>query len=346
MSRTWIPTSLFLPLLFLSIVTLAAARADAAFVNLGPAGDFNDFVFHDNTQSGSDAEGRVAVGGNAYLGSFTVASSMGSGTDNLIVGGNASNSGTLFNGGLLVNGDVNWASPSITGRVAVNGNATFTGGGSLAGPVSVVGTYTAPGYFPPNTSNVPTPLPFDFFAVKSYLTSESAYLATLPVGGTTTISFNQVHLQASNPLATYVSFDVTGAEMAGAAGAGLYIDAPAGATVVVNVSGAVDSMMNMGIFLSGGVDREHVLYNFYEATSLTLSGIGIEGSILASLADVNFANGNINGTLIANNLTGGGESHLHLFQGTLPVVPVPEPSTLVLAALGLVAVMGMARRRK
>ncbi len=259
----------------------------------------------------------------------------GSGTDNLIVGGNLTKVSTNFNGGLLVNGNVNWETPTISGRVAVNGNATFTGGGNIAGPVTVAGTYSAPPWYPANNPGT-TPLPFDFSEVGDYLVSQSAFLATLPVNGTTSIAFNQVHLTADNPGDTYVSFNVTGAEMAAAAGAGLHITAPAGATVVVNVSGAVDSMSNIGIFLNG-VDNRHVLYNFFEATSLTLASIGVQGTILAPLADVDFASGNIDSTLIAKNLTGMGEAHLFLFEGDLPLNPVPEPSTIVLGLMGLAA---------
>jgi choice-of-anchor A domain-containing protein len=344
MNPSTVPTFSFPPLArFASCAMLACAlltsSASAAFINLGPAGDFNVYVVNDNTQNGSDAQGKVAVGGNAYFGSFTIGSNMPNNTDNLIVGGNLSNSGTQFHGGLFVNGNVNWAGPSIQGKATVNGNATFTGGGTLVGPVSVAGTYTAPGYYPANqnVSHTPTPMPFSFSDASNYLVSEAQYLASLPANGTTTISFNQVHLTANNPADSYVSFNVTGAQMAAAAGAGLFIDAPVGSTVVVNISGTADSMTNMGISLSG-VDKQHVLYNFYEATNLTLSGIGVLGSILAPQANVNFT-GAIDGTMIAYNLTGPGESHNFLFQGNLPLLPVPEPSTVVLALCGMVGLV-------
>jgi choice-of-anchor A domain-containing protein len=329
----------------MATVLLPAGSAQAGFVNLGPAGDFNVFVFGDNTQSLSDAQGKVAVGGNAYFGSFTLASSMGNATDNLIVGGNFSNTNASLKGGMIIGGNLTWNNATTSGRVAVNGNATFTGGGQIGSPVSVVGTYTAPAWYPPNSSNVPTPLPFDFSEVQDYLTAQADYLATIPTNGTKNIQFNQIHLTANDPLASYVSFNVTATELANATSAGLTINAPAGSTVVVNVSGSTAQMVSFGITLNG-VDLQHVLFNFYDAESLLLNQIGVKGTILAPRADVNFAGGAIDGTLIANNLTGPGESHLYLFKGSLPLLPVPEPASLALAAFGLVGLAAFARRRR
>lgn len=323
----------------LAVAASAVAPAQASFVNLGPAGDFNDFVYQDNTQFNTDAEGRVAVGGNAnFLPGYSIASKMGNNTDNLIVRGNLTNQWNSVHGGVLVGGDLNWQGPTIFGRVNVNGNANFgNSGGSIGGTVNVVGLYTRPAFGFPTNAVPPTvtAMPFDFDAVQNYLLSMSSALSAITPNGTTTISFNQVHLQATNPLSTLVVFNVTGAQMANAAGAGLFIDAPAGATVVVNVSGATDSMTSMGISLTGGVDKQHVLYNFYQASSLTINSIGVLGTILAPNANVNFAGGNIDGTMIAKNLSGQGESHWYPFQGSLPpLTPIPEPSTIALAGLG------------
>ena len=311
-------------------LAIVPSIASAAFVNLGPAADFNVFVFNNNTQSGSDSHGRVAVGGNAHLGSFSVASAMGDSTDNFIVGGDMSNSGTTLKGGLLVMGNVNWNNPTNTGRVAVNGNATFTDG-SIGTPVLVGGTYTAPGYFPPNTYSSPATLPFDFAAVASYLTEMADHLASLPMNGTTNIMFGGITMTGTDT--AFNNFYITVADLA--AGTGLTINAPAGSTVVVNVDGAAADFDNMGINLNG-VNEHYVLYNFHNATTLGISGIGVRGSLLAPRADVNFGYGNIDGTLIAKNLTGPGESHLFPFQGELPPI-VPEPSTALLAVMALVA---------
>ena len=98
-------------------------------------------------------------------------------------------------------------------------------------------------------------------------------------------------------------------------------------------------------------DAEHVLFNLPTATTVNIQGVGLLGSLLAPLADVHFNSGNIDGTLIANNLDGYGESHLHLFQGNLPTPPVPPPPSVPLpaSALGgtaLLTVLAARRARK
>jgi len=322
---------------FVCALVLAPSFAQAAFVNLGPAGDFNVFVFNNNTQSGSDAHGKIGVGGNANFGSFTIASALGSGTDNLIVGGNFSNNGASLKGGMLIGGNATWTgSITTTGRIAVNGNATFADG-SVGTPVLVGGTYTAPVYFPPNTYTSPATFPFSFTDVANYLTDQADFMASLPFNGTTNILFGGITLNGTDP--SFNNFYISAADLA--AGTGLTINAPAGSTVVLNVDGSPAFFDNMMINLNG-VTEHKVLYNFHNATNLTISSIGVRGSLLAPRADVNFS-GNIDGTLIAKNLTGPGESHLFLFNGNLPP-QVPEPATVALLGLALTSLAAVRRR--
>ena len=229
--------------------------------------------------------------------------------------------------------------PSIHGSLAVNGNANFgNSGGQIDGTVDVVGTYTRPANgFPPNQSPpTVTPLPFNFASVKTSLQGESNYLASLAPNGTTTFNYRAAPQWARGVTSGFYIFDVTGAQLAAATHFGLTITAPSGSTVLVNVDGTNDSFFSMGITLNG-VDNQHVLYNFSQATNLLVDQIGVEGTILAPNANVNFAGGQINGSIIAQSITGQGESHLHLFTGNLPTNPIPEPSTFVLAACGLAA---------
>ncbi|BAZ08651.1 hypothetical protein NIES4071_04560 [Calothrix sp. NIES-4071] len=119
-------------------------------------------------------------------------------------------------------------------------------------------------------------------------------------------------------------------------------------STVVNVSGKDISLKNFG-FNIAGTTRGKILYNFFEATSITAEGIGIEGSILAPLAKFNFNNGQINGNLIVASLSGTGESHNYLFDGDLPDIAtnpdpktVPEPASI----LGLALLTGIAIKKR
>jgi choice-of-anchor A domain-containing protein len=324
------------------------SKAQAAFMNLGPAGDYNVFVFNDNSQFGSDAEGKVAVGHNANFGTgFTIASSMGNNTDNLIVGNDYSNNGHSVKGNVIVNGNVLWNTPSVSGDLNVNGNATLTGGGMIDGQINVVGTFTAPAYMHNSPNPTVTPLPFSFTDVQTYLNAESAFLATLPANGTTSIVFDQLQLTGVGAPGLYV-FNVHGADLANAAGHGFSLTVPSGSTAIVNIDGTNDLLTGFTMQLNG-TDNQHVLYNFFQATSLNIgltnvSGISVEGTVLAPYANIHFNAGQINGTLIGYNLDGPGESHLHLFQGDIP--SVPEPSSVVLLTVGGLALASVAYRRR
>src|SRR5262249_4066755 len=81
-------------------------------------------------------------------------------------------------------------------------------------------------------------------------------------------------------------------------------------------------MQYFGMTVSG-TDQQHVLFNFPDATSLSVAGISVQGSVLAPGADVTFSNGNLEGTLVAGTLTGSGEFHNF---PTLALIPVQVPA--------------------
>jgi len=97
------------------------------------------------------------------------------------------------------------------------------------------------------------------------------------------------------------------------------ISAPAGSTEVVNISGASVHLSNFSFSLVGGITRDRVLFNLPEATSLGISGISVEGTVLAPHAHIQFDSGQINGNLIGASISGTGQAHATGFDGCLPL---------------------------
>jgi choice-of-anchor A domain-containing protein len=308
--------SLSLAAASLLVLSFGASNCEAG--SLGIAGNYTEFILGTSTRTNVDSEGQVAVGGTATFNNFTFDSNINAsnifGTNSLIVGGDLGGSQTVVQGF----GNALYDSKSTP-------NLYFNGGGS--GSMGPSGTL--------------------FSDARTYLTNESSFLSGLAANGTTTVNFGALSLTGSNN--SLDIFTVTGAQLAAAAGHGLSITAPAGATVLVNVDGTSDNFSDLTTVLNN-VTNTHVLFNFSQATSLALGdpskgGLEGEGTILAPNAAVTFTSGQINGSLIAASLTGTGETHLDLFTGTLPLA-VPEPSSIVMAAIACITgVFALARKR-
>ena len=96
----------------------------------------------------------------------------------------------------------------------------------------------------------------------------------------------------------------------------------------------------------GSTDARHILFNYFEATQLSVAGVGISGTVLAPHAATTFNWAQIDGQLITNSLNGTGEVHNQLFGGDLTAASgmmVPEPAAPLLGGLGLLALL---RRRR
>lgn len=159
----------------------------------------------------------------------------------------------------------------------------------------------------------------DCAADQADLETRSLDFAGLAANGTVTDSYGALTLTGTSN--TLNVFAVTEAEIELAHT--LNINVPAGSTVLINVSGASLNFGNFGQNLVGAT-AANILFNFFEATDITVSGVGLKGSVLAPLADVTFANGNMTGTLVAYSLTGGVEMYEATFEGGIDECPVEE----------------------
>jgi choice-of-anchor A domain-containing protein len=324
---------------FLSAALLAGAipsYADTAY-SLGAAAGYNVFVFSSySTWGWSDIEGSTAVGG-----SFTSLGSMGfdqtPGTaspavSGLVVGGNLTLAGGQVNGDAWVGGST---SSTLYGTFTVQGDLRY--GSAPSGNVNVYGTSKPLGA---------TSLPIDFVSAATSLTQLSNALTNMAANGHVTGNSQSYNLTASN--CTLCVFNVTGGSINS-----MTISAPAGATVVVNVSGASNSFSNGSINYAGGATAANTIFNFGAATTLSASSIAFNGSILAPLATFTGTNGAINGELIAKAVSGETAEFEsgNIFRGTLGTstsagyTPTPEPSTWLSLLTGLAAFAGIRARR-
>lgn len=283
---------------------------------LGVAGLYGEFIEGDDRHT-PDAEGAVAVGGNAdFRGGFTVGQELTAEQVKALPGGKA----------LVVAGNV-------SGSVQVmKGNGTY--GGTLSG--------TAEAH---HGAVAKAPSPIDFAAEFRTLRAASGLLAAAPQSPSAQWRLDGSNLHLTGTDARFNSFAVPAAELAKAKE--IRIKVPAGAVTVVNVKGASYDQAKAGTTgfflwdeaagrevlddkLSSAADgkiRAKLLWNFPEAAKVVKnSGNAWPGSVLAPDAAFDLGSGGpVNGSVIAKSLTGAGgaETHHHPFTGCLPGNPVP-----------------------
>lgn len=289
-------------------VALAASAAQAGISfydwNLVVTGDLN---------SSSNVGGRVYVGGNlggsASDYGFQLQASQWVGQDTLVVGGNiTTNNINLQAGDLRVGG-------SWTGNLNLNGGGQlFQDNGLNAVTASLAAQMQAASVGYQNlqaNSTVALPGPQPGQVVFNAAPTDG--LAVFNVSGASIFS---------NPLTQTIELNTNGA-----------------AAIVVNVSGTTIN------FNSGNFDgawnslfaRANVLWNFYEATSITLDRM-FNGAILAPNATLTNST-NIEGSVFVHHFNQHGEVHLPSFTGFV----IPGPAGLTILAAGLVFARG--RRR-
>jgi choice-of-anchor A domain-containing protein len=195
------------------------------------------------------------------------------------------------------------------------------------------------------------PAPIDFLSAKTSLDSLSTTLAADTPNGTVSQSYGTYTLTGTS--STLNVFNLTNSSYSGNA---INITAPAGSTVIVNVAGTAASF-NSGSINLNGVSQNDVIFNFSAATSLSLSSIAFDGTILAPNADFTGSWGQINGELIALSAAGTTQLNNDVFNGYLGSTsgggtvttgqnPTPEPSTWILIASGLLAADFLRRKTR
>lgn len=266
-------------------------------INFGVAGNYNVFVFQDINLSNTDAEGRVAVGGNATLLNTGVGSAIiplpPFGTDDTFI----------------IGGDVN-----VT-------NGSNASGNTVRSLTSTVINYTMGN---PNGAFI-TGEPIDFATEAAYLECASIFWGELSPNGTGDVAFGTLTLTGVNPNLNIFEINSTNVEGSGLSLnmlVGINIVAPMNSTILINVTGPNIAFGMYQIFRNGvaatRTDARRIVWNFPEALTWTNSTTAIYGSVLAPFATANTTFSQINGNIIFDSFLGNAESHNELFIGELP----------------------------
>ncbi|MFJ6795202.1 choice-of-anchor A family protein [Streptomyces sp. NPDC091268] len=292
-----------------------APQTAVCAVTLGLAGRYGEFVEGDGRHT-PDAEGAVAIGGNAdFRGGFSVGQELSTAQADALPGGNA----------LVVAGD-------LTGDVrVVNGNGIY--GGTLTGLAEAHNGKVAKG-----------PSPIDFAAEFRTLRATSKALAAAQ-SPSAQWSLDGSALQLTGTDRQFNAFMLAATDLEKAKE--IRIKVPVGAVTVVNVMGAAydqNKAETTGFFLwdeagrremlddkpNSAADediRARLLWNFPDAVKVTKkSGNAWPGTILAPGAALDLGDGGpVNGSVIAKSLTGkgGAQTRHRPFTGCLQAPPAP-----------------------
>ncbi len=294
-----------------SIGALGAACVFASLVGATSAHassyDFNALVFQNFTGTNSDVEGGLAAGGKINLTGYTVGLQLSAADNskNTLVAGQSITAGS----GSLVHG--NAVAPDVSG---ISSNFSISNGGKIADHA------------------------INFTNLQTYYNNISSNFAGKTVNGNYQNNFSTLNLTGS--AAGLNVFDLKASDFNNISG--LVLNIANNGFAVINVSGDSINLPNVGY--SANVQGSHILFNFTDATSLTMGSF--LGSILAPNANVTFDSGALNGQLIANSFNGGGQINYHLADESFNLTtPTPEASTWLMLIAGVAAIGATLRRR-
>lgn len=307
------------------MVALAGNAVSAMAVDTAAMmSEFNVIVLGSLTAS-SETEGTVYVGGSL------VSNGYGVNPDGLADGTVGGVTGSLIVGGSVAGNPINVG----TGNVRI--------GGANAAIINQNGTGTVE----TGVSGIPTG---DVTAAFQKLSTDLAALSDTPGAQAQTADQNALRIVSGTGgtdgvavVNTTAAIVATGTFLGVQSSTGTRADVP----TIVNVAGT-----SLTIGANYNQTLSNVLFNFFEATSLTIAS-GFNFSILAPFAHVISTGGGTNGVIVAGSLVQNNEfrpiDDTRLFDGfpppSPPLTPVPLPAPALLL-LGGVAALGLQKLRR
>lgn len=311
-------------ILSIGFISLVSMHASAVSIDLGAAGGYNIFVKEDLSLKGMNSTGKIAAGGNASIDYAEIGTDW-RGENVLVVGGN-----------LNVQG---WASNTVKGSAYVGGTTS-----------SNIPGYASNGIVPQN--------PIDFNAAFNQVSQLSTTLAGLGNTGSIQNQYGGLKLLGSSQDGLYVAnYNIFngawGVDLGSLQSSDIIIFNIGGTNIDISGKGANFFTSNNNFPLN------NILFNFYEAESISIKNGDYFGSFLAPNADISFGSATLKGQAIANSWAGeqGGVSFnsnilfpgYNYNEGGLPggniEVPVPEAGAWLLALMGLLSLYVLRRRR-
>ncbi|MGZ4144353.1 MAG: carboxypeptidase regulatory-like domain-containing protein, partial [Actinomycetota bacterium] len=242
-------------------------------------------VFGSASLSNGSATGPVGVGGATSLSSYTVASALSGDAARLVVGGS-----------------LTWSN----GSVGQNGSGVIRVAGANSVSQNVGRREITTGTFE------------DWNALRTDQLARSDSFAAMSGAAATTAAGGAVNCTGTN--AAWNVCTITAAQLNGAHT--INLSYPAGASVLVNVTGAALVLTNgqttfNGAPLQGSAAAKQVIFNLAQMGSLVVDGWGWGGTFLAPRASVTHRNSMIDGQAVFNTLSSTGSyACTGTFQGT------------------------------
>lgn len=162
----------------------------------------------------------------------------------------------------------------------MQGNAQLTSGSIVGGNTVVCGSLSHSSF---SFKLVQSCDAFDFAATNAFL---DGFMAAFSQSPTTPYSCSSGSCTLTGTVGSEINtFYLSGTTVASMSS--LTIHSGADTFVIINVDGASNAMANFTVGLEGGIDNQHVIFNFYETTSLTISGVTVQvGRVLFVLTQL------------------------------------------------------------